>query len=179
MLIGFTGTHSTGKTTLLEALSKEEEFKNYELGLGWTRSIRDMGFKLNEDGDENTQKALFMTHLYNLHMGSDQLLMDRTLIDVLAYATDHFREGKIDKEIYHKWTGLVYNIIQNDVYDKIYYIPPEIPLITDDTRSSNENYRNRIDVIIKILLEELGVKFVEITGTVEERVQKVKEDIFK
>ena len=49
MKIGFTGTVSVGKTTLVNELSKLPEFKEYTFATERSKYLRDLGIPLNTD----------------------------------------------------------------------------------------------------------------------------------
>ncbi len=49
MKIGFTGTVSVGKTTLVNALKEFPEFKDYKFATERSKYLRDLGIPLNTD----------------------------------------------------------------------------------------------------------------------------------
>jgi deoxyadenosine/deoxycytidine kinase len=49
MKIGFTGTVSVGKTTLVNALKELSEFKDYTFATERSKYLRDLGIPLNTD----------------------------------------------------------------------------------------------------------------------------------
>ena len=49
MKIGFTGTVSVGKTTLVNALKELPEFSNYDFATERSKYLRDLGIPLNTD----------------------------------------------------------------------------------------------------------------------------------
>ena len=49
MKIGFTGTISAGKTTLVKALSELSQFKDYHIAVERSKYLRDLGIPLNTD----------------------------------------------------------------------------------------------------------------------------------
>ena len=55
MKIGFTGTQSVGKTTLVNALKELPEFKDYTFRTERSKYLRDLGIPLNIDSTLNGQ----------------------------------------------------------------------------------------------------------------------------
>ena len=49
MKIGFCGTMSVGKTTLVEALEKSGKFPNYKFATERSKYLNDLGIPLNTD----------------------------------------------------------------------------------------------------------------------------------
>ena len=66
MRIVFTGTHGTGKTTLLENMKKDHLLPTYEYICNLTRDVMRRGFPINKEGDDRTQLALLAAHLNTL-----------------------------------------------------------------------------------------------------------------
>ena len=113
----------------------------------------------------------------------DNVLADRTLIDVLAYSEWLLDEGKLETSTFNTLCDIVENNINR--YDLILHIEPEIALVDDGIRSMDERYRNRIAQLINETIEDLQsnemnrLKIVRVTGTREERVQQVLEAMGK
>lgn len=109
----------------------------------------------------------------------DNVLADRTLIDVLAYSEWLLDEGKLETSTFKTLCEIVENNIAR--YDLILHIEPEIALVDDGTRSMDEDYRTRIAQIIRGLIHDLQtiesdqLKIVKISGSREERVAQVLE----
>jgi hypothetical protein len=67
-------------------------------------------------------------------------------------------------------------------YDYIFYISPEGVEIEDNgVRTTDADYRNSVDIEIQNILRKYPHKiknFTVLTGSVEERIQKVKQTLF-
>jgi hypothetical protein len=67
-------------------------------------------------------------------------------------------------------------------YDYIFYVSPKGVEIEDNgVRTTDEKYRENIDNIIQLLLYRSNHKIknlVELSGTTDERIAKIKETIF-
>jgi len=63
-------------------------------------------------------------------------------------------------------------------YDVIFYVKPELPLLEDGIRATDQKF---FDVVVKYFNELIvtaksnGVKIVEISGSIEQRIQKITE----
>ena len=84
MKIAFTGAQSTGKTTLLQAVKSNEEFRyKYEFIDEITRRMVKKGLKINEAGGNTTQLLIMNEHIKNLLY--QNVIMDRCVLDGVVY----------------------------------------------------------------------------------------------
>jgi hypothetical protein len=67
-------------------------------------------------------------------------------------------------------------------YDYIFYISPEgVPIENNNVRTIDPVYRQEVDEIIKVYINKFGYKIKNIntlSGSVEERVDKIKQIVF-
>ena len=84
MKIGFCGTMSVGKTTLVNALADLPEFKDYKFRTERSKYLMEMGIPLNVDSTVKGQ-AVFLAERASELM-QDNIITDRTIIDVMAFA---------------------------------------------------------------------------------------------
>lgn len=147
----------------------------YYISTGVTRALQAKGININESGNDVGQVAIMSARLDDLD--HDNVLADRTLIDVLAYSEWLLDEGKLEISTFNTLCDIVENNIGR--YDLILHIGPEIALVDDGTRSMDERYRNRIAQLINETIEDLQsnemnqLKIVKISGSREERVAQV------
>lgn len=170
MKIGITGVHSSGKTTLLNALRSEAQFKNYSFCTEITRWVKSLGFPINEDGTDSTQTLIMMKHIYNLYM-FDNFVTDRTAIDGYVYSQWLFNQGKLSKHVLED----VYKVFHKCVnsYDYILLIRPEFDIENDGTRSTDIRFRDEIDTLFQMTLDKEKIKYYQVSGSVRERVEQV------
>jgi deoxyadenosine/deoxycytidine kinase len=83
MKIGFTGTMSVGKTTLVNALKELPEFKDYNFATERSEYLRDLGIPLNTDSTIKGQ-LIFLAERSSELLQKD-IITDRTIIDVIAF----------------------------------------------------------------------------------------------
>ena len=84
MKIGFCGTMSVGKTTLVNALKDLPEFKDYTFRTERSKYLRDMGIPLNTDSTLKGQIVFAAERAAELMQ--EKIITDRTVIDVMAFA---------------------------------------------------------------------------------------------
>jgi nicotinamide riboside kinase len=175
MKIGFTGTMSVGKTTLVNALRELPEFSEYYFATERSKYLRDLGIPLNTDSTIKGQFIFLAERASELLR--PRVITDRTVIDVMAFT--RLAESipyYIGDEINQAATHLI------GEYDYIFYISPNGVEIEDNgVRTTDADYRENVDKEIKNLLTKYGHKnqrIVKLSGSVEERVQKVKQTLF-
>jgi nicotinamide riboside kinase len=175
MKIGFTGTMSVGKTTLVNALQELPEFNEYYFATERSKYLRDLGIPLNTDSTIKGQFIFLAERASELLR--DKVITDRTVIDVMAFT--RLAESipyYIADEICQAASYLI------GEYDYVFYISPEGVEIEDNgVRTTDATYRNDIDFEIQSLLRKYPHKmknFTVLTGSVEERIQKVKQTLF-
>ena len=83
MRIGLTGTMSCGKTTLVKALKKLPEFKDYKIATERSKYLKDQGVTLNEDSTIKGQ--LIFAAERSLELMKENIITDRTVYDVCAF----------------------------------------------------------------------------------------------
>ena len=175
MKIGFCGTMSVGKTTIVNALRELPEFKEYYFATERSKYLRDLGIPLNTDSTLKGQFVFLAERASELLR--DKVITDRTVIDVMAFtrlaeSIPYYMADEICQAASH--------LIKE--YDYIFYISPKGVEIEDNgVRTTDAEYRKEVDKEIKDLLSKYGHKnqrIVKLTGSIEERVQKVKQTLF-
>jgi len=173
MKIGLTGTHSVGKTTLLNALRSESCFKDFAICDEVTRQVRALGLEINELGSDNTQRVIMLKHIENI-MLHDNMITDRTALDCFVYSRYLLSKQKITVDtfaIIHKLFLKIWNM-----YDLVFFIEPEFDLVPDGVRSVDENFRDDIhkefvNTIAELKLYKDNLHYLK--GSVVSRVQQV------
>ena len=174
MKIGFCGTMSVGKTTLVNALAKLPEFKEYKFRTERSKYLMEMGIPLNTDSTVKGQ-AVFLAERASELM-QDNIITDRTIIDVMAFA-------KCSKSMYYfeadDFCSFASHILEE--YDYIFYVSPEgVKIENNGVRETDAEYRKLIDQNIQLLITKYRHKIknlVEIEGSTEERIKIVKQAV--
>ena len=171
MKIGFCGTMSVGKTTLVNELAKLLEFKNYTSRTERSKHLRDLGIPLNMD---STLKGQFVFAAERAsELLCDKILTDRTVIDVMAFC--ELSESMTANEAFYLNSALGHLI---DDYDYLFYVSPVgVKMEDNGIRETDIKYRDEINKKILSILDLRDIKYTTIQGTTEERIKLVKQTI--
>lgn len=170
MKISLTGTHCSGKTSLINSLSGLKQFKNYSFFTERTRALRnEFNIKLNDDSELVSQYIFVGERAKELY-SSPNIFSDRSIYDVCSYTLG---AKSIDWNV--KRTMVEGCVPLMKEYDVIIYVSPEGVEIEDNgLRSIDANYRNKIDYTIKeMLIEYPPRKLIKISGPTELRIQTI------
>ena len=171
MKIGFCGTMSVGKSTLVNALKELPEFKDYYFATERSKYLRDLGIPLNTDSTLKGQTIFLAERCSELMQ--ENVITDRTIIDVMSFAKCADSIDIHDKIAFTDYAAL---LIQE--YDYIFYVSPVGVDIEDNgVRTTDASYRKLIDITIKGTISENLNKIKSlafISGTTEERIKQVK-----
>jgi nicotinamide riboside kinase len=172
MKIGFCGTVSVGKTTLVNALRELPEFTDYNFATERSKYLRDLGIPLNTDSTLKGQIIFFAERASELFQ--ENIITDRTIIDVMAFT-------RLAKSIPYFMADNLNDAVAPLLreYDYIFYVSPEGVEIEDNgVRTINAKYRKEVDKeILKLLSLHKNkiARYHELSGTTEERIQKIKQ----
>ena len=173
MKIGFCGTMSVGKTTLVNALKDLPEFKDYVSRTERSKYLMEMGIPLNTDSTLKGQLVFAAERATELMQ--EKIITDRTIIDVLAFAklSTSMSEGE------KFYLGATIQPLM-DEYDILFYVSPKGVKIEDNgVRETDAKYRMAIDKEIRSIIQmHKNKKIMTISGTTEERIKQVKQAIF-
>ena len=176
MRIGIVGAHGTGKTTLCKALgSSLSDFRIIHSG---TREIGNiLGMKLNEPINDIEESFIAMNQMYYLLLYSryKRVVFDRTTIDATCYCIALNKQGTMGDivtkgvEYFFKKT---YNLI-----DKYFYLPVEFPNTDDGIRPQGDEYQKLVSKTYLDLFEKYNINYILCKGSVEERVEIIKNNL--
>lgn len=157
------GSHSTGKTTLAKALAKKLNF-TYIQDIVREEAVK-KGFVINENTSPEVQLWLLMRQweLETLTPGS--WIADKSLFDYLVYGRLVLKDEDV-KNVIRKI------VQQNANYDFVFYLPIEFPMEKDGIRSVDPKFREEIDRLFRKCLDEFSVKYIVLSGSVEERIEQ-------
>ena len=174
MKISFTGTGCSGKSTLLKKC-KEYYGNRFDYVTEVTRPIARKGLPINEDGNDDTQRAIIDAHIQNNKL--DDVIMDRCIVDGYVYTEWLFNQQKVNEETYEYAYNTLDDIL-NDL-DIIFYCCP-LEMEDDGERSVNENFQQDIaNSMTQLLYQEdwnstYKGKLVTLEGDVDKRFNDIK-----
>ena len=168
MKIGFCGTMSVGKTTLVNALKELPEFKDYHFRTERSKHLMNLGIPLNTDSTLKGQLVFASERAAELMQ--EKIITDRTVIDVMAFCDLSTSMKDYEKQYLN---ATLYYLIKE--YDILFYVSPEGVEIEDNgIRETDSNYREAVDEKIKSIVGMYRRNTITIKGTVEERIKQVK-----
>lgn len=169
--IAIVGSFSTGKTTLAELLAR---LLDLPLLPEAAREVVSLGFKLDKDATPETEALIFLKQ-YNNEITTEEFVGDRSLIDVMAYAGWVLENQPPRKEmaLWEECERLAERNLRSN-YSHVFYLPIEFPIVLDGLRPDDPVFQKEIDARLVTLLARHGVSYQTITGTVEERLEKVE-----
>lgn len=173
MNIVFTGSGSTGKSTLLDLLRKEDRFKNFTFLDSITADVRKRGFVINEQGTDETQLALAEVHKHNLEVYNN-FIASRCMLDCYCYSVYLYNHNQIFPETLGALKGILLECLPR--YDYIFYLKPEFKAVPNDLRSTNQSFINEVAEIFEDTVKSLGISnsIHELHGTIEERMNQMR-----
>lgn len=173
MKIVFTGAQGVGKTTLLDVLEKCFAFNiDFNFIYNFTRNIAKKGYRINEAGTDDTQKAIMKLH-QEIVEGAEDVIMDRCALDGFVYTTYLKNKGRISEDTFNYCKQVFESCICK--YDIIFYLKPEFPITGDEYRSDKQSYQTEIADIFEYIIQRYAINVVRLTGTVGDRLQKIKQ----
>jgi nicotinamide riboside kinase len=174
MKIGLCGTQSIGKTTLVNALKELPEFKDYTFRTERSKYLKEMGIPLNTDSTLKGQCVFLAERASELMQ--ENIITDRTIIDVMAFAQASKSMDQIEKD---DFSTLARQLIKE--YDYIFYIDPAgVKMEDNGVRETDLEYRDLIDFTIRNTISNNKFRmknFSILAGTVEERIEQLKETL--
>jgi nicotinamide riboside kinase len=172
MRIGLTGTMSVGKTTLAKALGELDQLKDHSVYTERSKYLRDLGIPLNTESTLNGQ-FVFLAERASELLHSN-IIADRTIWDVCAFTLSSRSISDFDKRTFIEAAMMLRN-----QYDLVVYVSPVGVEVEDNgIRTTDLDYRRKIDEVIKMsLVEFIPNKLIMVEGTTEQRISTILQNI--
>jgi nicotinamide riboside kinase len=155
-------------STLVNAMRAHKAFEKYETATERSKYLMNLGIPLNTDSTLKGQLIFLAERATELMF--DNILTDRTIYDVCAF-TALAKSIDTDQKYWFEKAAMQ---LRNE-YDLIIYVSPEGVNIEDNgVRTVDPIYREKIDFVIKELLNEYKpTKLIKISGSTEERINTI------
>jgi thymidylate kinase len=174
MRIAISGTHFSGKSTLVEALS--EELPQYTTVEEPYYLLQEEGYEFAESPSLEDFEQQLERSIESLDESSPNVIFDRCPADILSYLLVH---ADVDAFNLERWLPRVQAAI--GTLDLIVFLPIEEPDRIVLPFSQDAEYRRRVDEKLKeIILENafnFEVEVLEVTGSLKMRVERVLDQI--
>ena len=173
-VIAFSGTHSSGKTTMLTEVKQMIERQQHSVYV-CPDVARSCPFKLNKDATYVTQDWILENQILVDKQGresySDIVLSERTVLDNIAYAYWLLMNRKITVDEYHGLRGRAKEYLGKNRYDLVFILSP-LPIVLDGIRDPDKTYQSQVaDLIAEMLSSTMlfPVKYIG-NGSIDERL---------
>lgn len=167
-----TGAQCTGKTTLMKELAKDGTrtlsiARETAERFGWTPDYEDI---------EGYQNALFADMLKGLS-SKKSYISDRGLTDVAAHTFAGALAGRIKSSVADKQYLKMHKFHRDNPDILVVYVPIEFEIEDDGVRNIDKADQAKMDFLIKNLLDTAGISYITVTGTVEERISQIENEL--
>lgn len=175
MKVALSGVQCSGKTTLLAAIKDYYgNLFNYDSevvrGL-----VKKYGIGVHDKSNELTQLIINQTHVNNARK-SGNWIFDRCILDSHCYAEYALSQGQISEGVF-ELSKSTFESFVNDL-DLICYLDPNIPLVDDGFRSTDETFRNEMIRIFEKNISNLPNVTI-LSGNVHDRLETYTEVVKK
>lgn len=177
MKIAIVGSHGVGKTSLMDKLENDVDFRDYYFYPEAVREVSRLGFPYNEASTDCSQLAMLALHLLHISKTQD-MVTDRFIVDSLIYAQILKSKGsEISQDcidILRKYWDKYKNKI--DLY---VYCPAEWEIKNDNFRMTDEYMRDMVSTLMlaQLYMDIPQKKFLIVHGSTMERKEQVKQYI--
>lgn len=182
--INLCGSSGTGKTTLIEAMKSDPCFEGWTFFTNVVRDLHKQGYEINEKSNSSTQRLIFEQYEEILmKMSFQPSIADRSIVDVAAFTSMLFDQMAIGDDDFMNMSQEEFaqrKIVtkRKDDLPLLVYLPIEFEVEDDGERLVDELLRQDFDNKIQQILQNDNISYLKVTGTVEERLNQIKEVVF-
>ena len=170
MRIAISGTHFSGKSTLVEALS--EALPQYMIVEEPYHLLEEEGYEFSEFPSLEDFELQLTRSIESLEESASKVIFDRCPADILGYLLSHTDAEAFDLDV---WLSRIHAAIRK--LDLVVFLPIEEPDRIVLPMSQDAAYRRRVDKKLKeIILEnsfDFEVDVLEVTGSLQARIERV------
>jgi len=170
MRIAISGTHFSGKSTLVEALS--EALPQYTIIEEPYHLLEEEGYEFSEFPSLEDFEMQLKRSFESLEESASNVVFDRCPADILGYLLSHTDAEAFDLDV---WLPRIHTAIRK--LDLVVFLPIEEPDRIVLPLSQDASYRRRVDEKLReIILEnsfDFEVDVLEVTGSLQMRIERV------
>jgi nicotinamide riboside kinase len=175
--IAIVGTHSTGKSTLIEDLKEKlsPTLSDFYFIKQVNRECHKYGLKINEEANDLTQLYIAANDLKQIVEAPQDktVISDRCILDTYVYTLSMWKKGKVSEMVLDSISTLLGNCLSK--YTHLIWLRPEFEVVPDGVRSVDEEWREELDSDFEGYLKFIKLetcKIITLSGSREERVNK-------
>lgn len=179
MVISLSGTHCTGKTTLVNALKEDPFFQNAVFLDSSGKGLSHLGIKINQGGDDISQLYFASKDLKQTleSQNEDLVILDRSIIDTWIYTKYLYLRGEV-----YSPTMTAVSVIKNNVaplIDHVFIFEPCFELVNEVERSMDKEFQDEVCGLFRskfCLQNDVDnlPKFTFLPASLEARVESIK-----
>lgn len=182
MIVVLTGSHSCGKSTLVEFFRGKEGFTCVDSVTRNSTTAKERKIDGVEDLNETQLRILFNIKEATKEIvrmneeDPDQVyLIDRCVFDFLAYSRAFYDRGLLSPYVLQQVVEECKEIWK--IYDLVCYLPIEFSIVDDGVRSLDEDLRKDVDNYIINELLWNPVRAIKLHGSVRQRVETLQDKV--
>ena len=177
MVISLSGTHCTGKTTLVNALKEDPFFQNAVFLDSSGKGLSHLGIKINQGGDDISQLYFASKDLkQTLESQNEELvILDRSIIDTWIYTKYLYSQDKVSTP-----TMTAVSVIKNNLVkliDHVFLLEPSFELVREAERSMNKGFQDTISGMFRsefLLSSAFLPDYSFLPNSLESRIETIK-----
>ncbi len=181
MKIAISGSHGTGKSTLLQLLEAKGSLGELsvlqEVPRALCSRVKDPAFFHRRHNNLTRQLLLIAAQVAEeaMMVTAPTVVVDRTVVDHWAYTLSLLSESDVAapeasevQRLVREWAG---------TYDHIFYLPIEFDLAVDDVREEDLEFQREIDELLRAEYRRLSIPVTELRGSVDQRAAQLVETV--
>ena len=165
-----TGAQGTGKTTLMNELAKDG---TKTLSIARETAV-ELGWPVAPEKLEDYQKTLF-SKMQKALSSKKNYISDRGLTCVAAHTFSEALVENITKETADNQYLKLQKFHKDNPDILVVYVPIEFEISDDGVRNVDKGNQEKIDFLIKNILDTAGIKYITVTGTIEQRLAQIEQ----
>jgi len=160
MRVAFSGSHRTGKTTLVEAIA--ERLPDHEVFVEPYYMLEDDGFELSDPPSREDFERQLRLSIDLIVASPPNALFDRSPVDFVAYLGVDF-----DRDDWSDLHGAL------EMLDAIVRVSIESPDRIVLPAHEDKRFRHDVDEAITAVFDDFGITTIDVRGDLDARVQQV------